>query len=181
MGARARLAGGLLGLASLALATSSDLAAVRAATPGGELAILDGEWQAVGRARRRPDEGAVGLKCRLSTRADGQRFSMGGQCRALLLFVSRIETELQRRGDRYVGRFSGSPSGPATLAGRLRGDSLDLKVIWPTEVHGDRSARMTIQLLSEDAFRMVMRDRSPKTGQMVTMTDLHVSRAGPAD
>lgn len=152
-------------------------AAEKAEMQGVGLVAMSGDWQAVGTARRRPDEGAVGLRCKISTRSDSGGFSMGGQCRALLIFVNRIETELRRHGDRYVGRFSGSPSGPATLAGRLRGHSLDLDVTWPRDVHGDRSATMRIDFIGRDAFRMVMRDRSPKTGEIVTMTDLHFSRA----
>lgn len=173
----AELRRALFGLLLLATGGVDGAIADRVKAQGRGLAAMSGEWQAVGTARRRPDEGAVGLRCRLSTQADGDGFSMGGQCRALLLFVSRIETELRRQGSRYVGRFSGSPSGPARLSGRLQGRSLDLEVTWPKEVHGDRSASMEIEFVHEDAFRMVMRDRSPKTGKMVTMTDLHVSRA----
>lgn len=141
----------------------------------GVLDRLEGRWSGTGTIQRNLESSPTRVSCKMTGDADSQGFDLKGACRAAI-FTRPVGASLRRRGDSYVGSYVGSKIGPASLSGRPRGNTVDLAIVWPREVNGDRDATMTIRSLGPNQFRITVTDRSPATGQQVRTTDLTFTR-----
>lgn len=141
----------------------------------GVLDRLAGSWSGTGTIQRNLEASPTKVSCKMTGDADAQGFDLKGACRAAI-FTRPVGASLRKHGNNYVGSYVGSRIGPASLSGRPRGNSVDLAIVWPREVNGDRDATMTIRSLGPDQFRITVTDRSPATGRQVRTTDLTFNR-----
>lgn len=121
------------------------------------LSRFDGTWRGGGSVTVSQLPTPVDVSCNMSgDRRNAQSFSLGGTCRAMLLMSREIAANItyDPGSKRYSGTYRGSTSGPATLAGRLKGDTLDLRVTWSKKIYDDNFARMLIKNNGRGAFTM---------------------------
>lgn len=121
------------------------------------LSRFDGSWRGGGSVTVRQLPSPVDVSCNMAGDRRGARsFSLGGTCSAMLLMTRQIGANISYDpgSKRYSGTYTGSTSGPATLAGRLRGDTLDLRVTWAKKIYDDDYARMLIRNDGRGAFTM---------------------------
>ena len=61
-------------------------------------------------------------------------------------------------GNRYVGTYTGSTTGPAKLDGALRGDRLVMTLKWGALVNRDRTAQMVLERTGPNSFIQIVDD-----------------------
>jgi hypothetical protein len=61
-------------------------------------------------------------------------------------------------GNKYVGTYTGSKTGPAMLEGILTGDRLVMTIKWGGLVNGDRTAQMVLQRTGPNSFAQIVND-----------------------
>ncbi|MBP0615290.1 hypothetical protein [Jiella mangrovi] len=118
---------------------------------------FDGQWRGGGSVKVKQLPAPTNVSCTVSgTRKGPSSFDIAGSCRAMLVMSRDIAARLTYdKGARlYRGTYTGSSSGPATLAGKLRGDTLDLRVKWAKKIYDDDFARMLIKNTGRGAFSM---------------------------
>lgn len=140
----------------------------------GGLAALEGRWTGSGTVHT-PKFGTQTVRCTLDGTQSENRLQLAGTCRALLLLSRSIGADIRfdPKKKRYSGSYTGSMAGTASLAGRRRGQSVDLAVRWPKPVNGDTEARMQL-VTSGDGFRIVVMDQV--NGRETAVTDLAFAR-----
>lgn len=151
-----------------------------AASESSFLSRFQGQWHASGLVRRNARSDGNQVTCTMSGSHGASSVSIGGTCRAYLIFTREIRADLSYdpRTGRYSGTYVGSRIGPASLSGRRFGDTVTLAIRWPKPVNGDTQATMIIRSLGSDAFRFVVTDHVAPGGPVETMTDLTFRRAG---
>lgn len=144
------------------------VAAPAAAQDGSGLGALEGRWTGSGTVTT-PKFGEQTVRCTLNGDQTGNRLQLAGTCRALLVFSRAIGADIRfdPADDRYSGSYTGSLAGTASLAGRRRGNTVDLQVRWPKPVYGDTRARMRL-VTTGDGFRIVVTDEVDGREQAVT-------------
>ncbi|WP_181703963.1 hypothetical protein [Chthonobacter albigriseus] len=152
-----------------------------AAVPPTEARFLErfsGAWSGAGVVHRNAESGPQKVNCRLSGERSENRISIAGTCRAYLVFSRKISAEItyDPASRQYSGTYVGSRVGPASLAGKRRGDTVNLAVRWPRPVNGDRTARMRIVNDGAGSLRIVVTDDYGE-GE-TTVTDVALARAG---
>ncbi|ORE89794.1 hypothetical protein [Aurantimonas sp. 22II-16-19i] len=132
-----------------------------------------GAWQGGGQVKVKQLPSPTSVSCNVSGTRNGQRsFTIAGNCRAMVLLNREIAARLtyEPKGNLYRGTYTGSTSGPATLAGKLKGDTLDLRVKWAKKIYDDDVARMLIRNSGGGAFTMQVVERID--GRNVVVSDL---------
>jgi hypothetical protein len=63
--------------------------------------------------------------------------------------------------------------------GTRRGDAIYLEVRWAKNVNGDRSAQMILQKIGDDGLKLSTNDVDPKSGKLVTTSEINLRRSSP--
>ena len=118
---------------------------------------LAGNWSGSGQAYL-PRLGDVSADCRLSITGGEAQAAMNGSC-GLLVFRQPLGFTLRHvGGNRYVGTYTGSRTGPAKLEGTLQGDRLVMSITWGGLVNGDRTAQMVLKRTGSNSFAQTVID-----------------------
>lgn len=119
---------------------------------------LSGTWSGSGKAYV-TKFGEISAKCRVATSGTAAKLAMGGSCR-ILLFRQALGLSIRNvGGNKYVGTYTGSKTGPARLEGTLRGNRLVLNIKWGGLVNGDRTAQMVLERTGPNSFAQIVHDR----------------------
>jgi len=151
-----------------ALAASPVLAAEE-----GFINRFDGVWGGGGMVIEDEDSGPTKVNCSLDGKGEGNEISVAGNCRAYAIFSRKVAVNVryQPETDSYVGTYAGSPVGVARLAGKRRGDTVNLTMTWPKEVMGDTKASMSITNPGNGRVRVLVNDKVGE-GPVQPITDL---------
>ncbi len=83
---------------------------------------------------------------------------MKGSC-GMLVFRQALGLSIRNAGgNKYVGTYTGSKTGPAKLVGTLHGDRLVMTIKWGGLVNGDRTAQMVLQRTGPNSFAQTVND-----------------------
>ncbi|MCB8839707.1 hypothetical protein [Aurantimonas sp. VKM B-3413] len=137
----------------------------------------DGAWSGGGSVKVEQLPSATSVSCKVDgNRTGGRSFALSGRCRAMLLMSRDIgaKLSLDPRTGVYRGVYTGSSSGPARLVGRLKGDTLDLRVTWNRVIYDDNTARMLIRNHGGKAFIMQVVEKID--GKSVVVSNLSFRR-----
>ena len=119
---------------------------------------LTGTWSGSGKAYL-SKYGEISASCRVAITGAETRVAMNGSC-GLLVFQRALGLSIRSAGgNRYVGTYTGSSTGPAKLEGSLRGDRLVMTIKWGGLVNGDRTAQMVLQRTGPNSFAQTVNDR----------------------
>ena len=119
---------------------------------------LSGSWSGSGRAYL-SKYGEISANCRVAITGAETRVAMNGSC-GMLVFQRALGLSIRSAGgNRYVGTYTGSATGPAKLEGTLRGDRLLMTIIWGGLVNGDRTAQMVLVRTGPNSFAQTVNDR----------------------
>ncbi len=142
----------------LAAALASALMASAAeAAPSKFFDNLSGSWSGSGRAYV-TKYGDISANCRVAITGADTQVAMKGSC-GMLVFRQALGLSLKNAGgDKYVGTYTGSKTGPAKLEGTLRGDRLVMTIRWGGLVNGDRTAQMVLERTGPNSFAQVVND-----------------------
>jgi hypothetical protein len=103
--------------------------------------------------------GDVSVTCQVAIRGSESKIAMDGSCGKLAV-RQRLALSLRSvGGNKYVGTYTGSRTGPAKLVGTLRGDRLVMSVRWGGVVNGDRTAQMVISRTGPHSFAQTVSDK----------------------
>ena len=143
----------------LATALSSALLISPAhATPNSFFDDLSGSWSGSGQAYV-TKFGEVSANCRLAVTGAETQVAMNGSC-GMLVFRQALGLTIRNAGgNRYVGTYTGSKTGPAKLDGSLQGDRLVMTIKWGGLVNGDRTAQMVLERTGPNSFVQSVNDR----------------------
>jgi hypothetical protein len=118
---------------------------------------LSGTWYGSGKAYL-SNYGEISAKCRVAVTGAETRVAMNGSC-GMLVFQRALGLSIRNAGgNRYVGTYTGSSTGPAKLHGTLRGDRLLMTIKWGGLVNGDRTARMVLVRTGPNSFAQTVND-----------------------
>jgi hypothetical protein len=118
---------------------------------------LSGSWSGSGRAYT-STYGDVSASCRVAISGAEARVAMNGSC-GVLVFRRALGLSIRNAGgNRYVGTYTGSTTGPARLEGALRGNRLVMTIKWGALVNGDRTAQMVLQRTGPNSFAQTVND-----------------------
>ena len=142
----------------LATALSSVLLVSTAqAAPNKFFDSLSGSWSGSGNAYMKK-YGDISANCRVAVEGTDTQVAMNGSC-GMLVFRQALGLSIRNvGGNKYVGTYTGSKTGPAKLEGTLRGDRLVMNIKWGGLVNGDRSAQMVLQRTGPNSFTQVVND-----------------------
>ncbi len=136
-----------------------------------------GSWSGGGMVKLEKFSSPLDVSCKTRGQpfaSDG--FSLDGSCSALLIMSKNIAAKLKRdKNGVYTGAYTGSSSGPATLRGKLQGDTLVLKVTWGRVIYDDNVAQMLISNKGNGAFSLKVIEKIK--GKSVTVSDLDFNKA----
>ena len=128
------------------------------AAPNSFFDSLSGSWSGSGKAYV-TKYGDISAKCRLAITGGESKVAMNGSC-GMLVFRQALGLSIRNvGGNRYVGTYTGSKTGPAKLEGTLRGDRLVMNIKWGGLVNGDRTAQMVLQRTGPNSFAQIVNDR----------------------
>ena len=118
---------------------------------------LSGSWTGSGRAYL-SKYGEISAKCRVAITGAETRVAMNGSC-GMLVFQRALGLSIKNAGgNKYVGTYTGSATGPAKLVGTLRGNSLFMTIKWGGLVNGDRTAQMVLVRTGPNSFAQTVND-----------------------
>ena len=118
---------------------------------------LSGSWSGSGKAYV-TKYGDISANCRVAVQGADNQVAMNGSC-GMLVFRQALGLSIRNAGgNKYVGSYTGSKTGPAKLEGTLRGDSLVMNIKWGGLVNGDRTAQMVLQRTGPDSFTQIVND-----------------------
>jgi hypothetical protein len=118
---------------------------------------LSGTWSGSGKAYL-SKYGEISAKCRVAITGAETRVAMNGSC-GMLVFQRALGLSIRSAGgNRYVGTYTGSSTGPAKLVGTLRGDRLLMTINWGGLVNGDRTAQMVLERTGPNSFAQTVND-----------------------
>lgn len=119
---------------------------------------LSGSWSGSGQAYV-TKYGDISANCRVAINGGEAKVAMNGSC-GMLVFRQALGLSIRNAGgNKYVGTYTGSKTGPATLAGTLQGDRLVMTIKWGGLVNGDRTAQMVLQRTGPNSFAQTVNDR----------------------
>lgn len=119
---------------------------------------LSGSWSGSGKAYL-SKYGEISASCRVAINGSETKVAMNGSC-GMLVFRQALGLSIRNAGgNNYVGTYTGSKTGPATLAGTLQGDRLVMTIKWGGLVNGDRTAQMVLQRTGPNSFAQTVKDR----------------------
>ena len=143
----------------LAAALSSALLIPAAqAAPAKFFDNLSGSWSGSGQAYV-TKYGDISANCRVAITGAETKVAMNGSC-GMLVFRQALGLSIRNAGgNKYVGTYTGSKTGPAKLEGTLRGDRLEMTIRWGGLVNGDRTAQMVLHRTGPNSFAQIVNDR----------------------
>ena len=119
---------------------------------------LSGNWSGSGKAFV-AKYGDISSSCRVAITGAETKVAMNGSC-GVAVFRQALGLSIRNAGgNRYVGTYTGSKTGPATLDGTLRGNRLVMTIRWGGLVNGDRSAQMVLERTGTNSFAQTVNDR----------------------
>jgi hypothetical protein len=118
---------------------------------------LSGSWSGSGQAYL-SKYGEISAKCRVAIAGAATEVAMKGSCGKLVFQRSLGLSIRNAGGNKYVGTYTGSATGPARLEGTLRGDRLVMTIKWGGLVNGDRTAQMVLERTGPNSFAQVVND-----------------------
>ncbi|MBZ0261089.1 MAG: hypothetical protein K8F90_10865 [Hyphomicrobiales bacterium] len=119
---------------------------------------LSGSWSGSGQAYVKK-YGDISANCRVAIKGADSKIAMDGSC-GMLVFRQALGLSLKNvGGNKYVGTYTGSKTGPARLEGTLTGDRLVMTIRWGGLVNGDRTAQMVLQRTGPNSFAQIVKDR----------------------
>ena len=128
------------------------------AAPSNFFDNLSGSWSGSGQAYV-ARYGDISATCRVAITGAETRVAMKGSC-GMLVFRQALGLSIKNAGgNRYVGTYTGSKTGPARLEGTLNGDRLVMTIKWGGLVNGDRTAQMVLQRTGPNSFAQTVNDR----------------------
>jgi hypothetical protein len=128
------------------------------ATPNSFFEDLSGSWSGSGRAYV-TKYGDISANCRVAITGAETKVAMNGSC-GMLVFHQALGLSIRNAGgNRYVGTYTGSKTGPAKLEGTLRGDRLVMNIKWGGLVNGDRTAQMVLERTGPNSFAQTVNDK----------------------
>jgi len=128
------------------------------AAPSNFFDNLSGSWSGSGRAYV-TKYGEISANCRVAIDGSETKVAMNGSC-GMLVFRQALGLSIRNAGgNRYVGTYTGSKTGPAKLSGTLQGDRLVMTIKWGGLVNGDRTAQMVLQRTGPNSFAQTVNDR----------------------
>ena len=134
------------------------LSSAAQAGPNSFFGNLSGSWAGSGKAYL-SSYGDVSANCRVAITGAESRIAMAGTC-GVLVFRRALGLSIRNAGgNRYVGIYTGSTTGPARLDGTLRGSRLVMTIKWGALVNGDRTAQMVLERTGPDSFVQTVNDR----------------------
>jgi hypothetical protein len=144
--------------ATLAAALSfALLAPVAHAAPGKFFENLSGSWSGSGNAYV-TKYGDISANCRVAITGAESNVAMKGSC-GMLVFRQALGLSIRNvGGNKFVGTYTGSKTGPARLEGTLRGNRLVMTIKWGGLVNGDRTAQMVLQRTGPNSFAQTVND-----------------------
>lgn len=136
-----------------------------------------GSWAGGGMVKLEKFSSPLDVSCKTTgAPVASNGFSLDGSCSALLVMSKNIAAKLQRgKNGVYTGVYTGSSSGPATLRGKLQGDTLVLKVTWGRVIYDDNVAQMLISNRGNGDFSLKVIEKIK--GKTVTVSDLDFKKA----
>ena len=139
-----------------ALSGSPFISAAQAA-PNTFFDNLSGSWSGSGKAYT-SKYGEVSASCRVAITGAETRVAMNGSC-GILVFRRALGLSIRNAGgNRYVGTYTGSTTGPAALEGTLKGNRLVMIIRWGALVNGDRTAQMVLERTGPNSFAQTVND-----------------------
>ena len=118
---------------------------------------LSGSWSGSGKAYV-TKYGDISATCRVAISGAETKVAMKGSC-GMLVFRQALGLSIRNAGgNRYVGTYTGSGTGPAKLEGTLRGDRLVMNIKWGGTVNGDRTAQMVLERTGPNSFAQTVND-----------------------
>jgi hypothetical protein len=118
---------------------------------------LSGSWSGSGNAYVKK-YGDISAKCQVSISGAESQVAMNGSC-GMLVFRQALGLSIRNvGGNRYVGTYTGSKTGPAKLVGTLQGDRLVMNIKWGGLVNGDRTAQMVLERTGPNSFAQIVND-----------------------
>ena len=121
-----------IALAAAALSISTAIAA-----PSSFFHDLTGIWSGSGHAYL-ANLGELSANCQLSISGAETQMAMEGSCE-FLVFRQALGLIIKNAGgNKYIGTYAGSKTGPAALEGTLLDDRLTMNITWGGLVNGDR-------------------------------------------
>ena len=114
---------------------------------------LSGSWSGSGNAYV-TKYGDISASCRVAVKGTDIQVAMNGSC-GMLVFRQALGLSIRNAGgNKYVGTYTGSKTGPAKLEGTLHGDRLVMNIKWG----GDRTAQMVLQRTGPNSFTQIVND-----------------------
>jgi len=118
---------------------------------------LSGSWSGSGKAYT-SKYGDVSASCRVAITGAETRVAISGSC-GILVFRRALGLSIRNAGgNRYVGTYTGSTTGPAKLEGTLKGNRLVMIIRWGALVNGDRTAQMVLERTGPNSFAQTVND-----------------------
>lgn len=140
------------------------------------LSGLEGEYAGRGQVRLRTNRTPINVTCKFTSAASASSLSLKGRCRGLLVVSRAVGVALRVSGRSYRGSYIGAGSGPASLSGGRKGDTLNLAIGWAKEVNGDRRANLSVAKAGNDGLTLTTTDRDPSSGRTVTTSRITLQR-----
>ena len=118
---------------------------------------LSGSWSGSGKAYV-TKYGEISANCRVAITGAETKVAMNGSC-GMLVFRQALGLSIRNAGgNKYVGTYTGSKTGPAKLEGTLHGDRLVMTIKWGGLVNGDRTAQMVLERTGPNSFAQIVND-----------------------
>ena len=118
---------------------------------------LSGSWSGSGQAYV-TKYGDITANCRVAIDGADSKIAMNGSC-GMLVFRQALGLSIKNAGgNKYVGTYTGSKTGPAKLEGTLQGDRLVMNIKWGGLVNGDRTAQMVLERTGPNSFDQIVND-----------------------
>ena len=118
---------------------------------------LSGSWSGSGQAYV-TKYGDISANCKVAIKGADTQVAMKGSC-GMLVFRQALGLSIRNAGgNKYVGTYTGSKTGPAKLAGTLQGDRLVMTIKWGGLVNGDRTAQMVLERTGPNSFAQTVND-----------------------
>jgi hypothetical protein len=169
--------------AGLAIASVLVLQPARAMADDAYLRRFAVAWRGGGTASLNLHLPDFRVRCKLAATSAPDSVRLVGPCRlSILPFLSQtIDTTLtyNAKTDSYSGTYSVSGGKPAILAGRQKGDMLDLDVTWPILINGHTKAKIAIVNDGQSHFTLKTVDPLGLNGTPMTTSDLSFTPAPP--
>jgi hypothetical protein len=133
------------------------LVAPAVAAPNAFFDNLHGSWSGAGKAYVKK-YGDISASCKVSISGTEASLIMDGSC-GMFVFRQALGFSIRNvGGNRFVGTYTGSKTGPAKLEGTLRGNRLVMTIKWGGPVNGDRTAEMVLERTGPDTFAQTVND-----------------------